>query len=82
MQDSAIRILCVEDEPDLREDLVDVLQECGYGVDAAHDGPTGFAMAQERRYDLILCDVLLPGITVTSSCRNCGRARAPAATRR
>lgn len=62
MQDSAIRILCVEDEPDLREDLVDVLQECGYGVDAAHDGPTGFAMAQERCYDLILCDVLLPGM--------------------
>lgn len=62
MPEGTVRILCVEDEPDLREDLVDVLCEAGYDVDAAADGPAGFAMAQAQRYDLILCDVLLPGM--------------------
>lgn len=62
MPEGTVRILCVEDEPDLREDLVDVLCEAGYDVDAAADGPTGFAIAQAQRYDLILCDLLLPGM--------------------
>lgn len=62
MPDAGARILCVEDEPDLRDDLVDVLQESGYDAVGAPDGPAGFAMAQEQHYDIILCDVLLPGM--------------------
>jgi two-component system response regulator RegX3 len=56
-----LRLLIVEDETAIRTGLVDVFVYHGYDVDFAVDGPTGFAMAQSGRYDLILLDVMLPG---------------------
>jgi DNA-binding response OmpR family regulator len=56
-----LRLLIVEDETAIRTGLVDVFVYHGYGVDVAVDGPTGLAMAQSGRYDLILLDVMLPG---------------------
>jgi two-component system response regulator RegX3 len=55
-----LRLLIVEDETAIRTGLVDVFVYHGYDVDFAVDGPTGFAMAQSGRYDLILLDVMLP----------------------
>jgi len=56
-----LRLLIVEDETAIRTGLVDVFLYHGYDVEFAVDGPTGLAMAQSGRYDLIVLDVMLPG---------------------
>lgn len=56
------RILVVEDEPAIREGLTDVLVYHGYDVDVAATGPEGLAKAQRRCFDLILLDLMLPGL--------------------
>ena len=61
MSDS-LKILIVEDEPAIREGLVDVLVYHGYDVDVASDGPTGLEKALGGTFDLILLDIMLPGI--------------------
>ncbi len=58
-----MRILVVEDEPDLRRGLVQLLQESGYAVDSAADGNEGLAKATTWPYDAILLDLMLPGRT-------------------
>jgi two-component system response regulator RegX3 len=57
-----IRILVVEDEEATREGLIDVLVFHGYDVDSAAEGPEGLDKALTGRYDLILLDIMLPGI--------------------
>ncbi len=54
-------ILCVEDEDDLRLDLVDELKEAGYAVIEARDGVQALARIDGTRPDLILCDINMPG---------------------
>ena len=54
-------ILCVEDEDDLRCDLVDELTEAGYAVIEARDGVQAAARIDEAQPDLILCDINMPG---------------------
>lgn len=56
-----IRILVVEDEPAIREGLLDVLVFHGYDVDWAADGDSGLKKSLSGRYELILLDVMLPG---------------------
>ncbi|MGB1310676.1 MAG: response regulator transcription factor [Leucothrix sp.] len=55
-------ILIVEDEPAIRTGLVDVFVYHGYTVDFAEHGETGLEMALSGAFDLILLDVMLPGI--------------------
>jgi two-component system OmpR family response regulator len=55
-----MRILVVEDEPDLLRSLVQALQEEGYAVDSAPDGETGLYNAETYDYDAIVLDVMLP----------------------
>jgi len=55
-----LRILCIEDEPDLREDLVGELRDSGCLARSAADGLEGLALALSERFDLVLCDVRLP----------------------
>ncbi|MEO0063121.1 MAG: hypothetical protein RLZZ08_1681 [Pseudomonadota bacterium] len=55
-----LEILCVEDEPDLREDLVSELRDLGHTVAAACDGVEGLALALSHRFDIILCDIRMP----------------------
>jgi two-component system response regulator RegX3 len=57
-----IRILVVEDEAAIREGLIDVLVFHGYEVDSAAEGPQGLEKALTGRFDLILLDIMLPGI--------------------
>jgi len=57
-----IRLLIVEDEAAIRTGLMDVLVYHGYDVDCAADGPTGLDMALGGRFDMILLDVMLPGM--------------------
>lgn len=56
-------ILCVEDEPDLLEDLTGELREAGYTVIEATDGTASLNAIAAGGVDLILCDVQLPGMT-------------------
>jgi DNA-binding response OmpR family regulator len=55
------RILLVEDEPSLVLTLVDRLRSEGYDVESAQDGETGYQLALEGSFDLVLLDVALPG---------------------
>lgn len=62
-------ILVVEDELVLRETLAYNLENQGYEVHTAEDGPTGVDLAHEVRPDLILLDIMLPGIDGFEVCR-------------
>jgi two-component system OmpR family response regulator len=55
-----MRLLVVEDEPDLLRVLVAALEEEGYAVDAAADGEEGLFKARSWDYDAIVLDVMLP----------------------
>ncbi|MBI5772728.1 MAG: response regulator transcription factor [Verrucomicrobia bacterium] len=55
-----MRILVVEDEPDLLRGLAKSLREEGYAVDTSADGEEGLYKAENWDYDAILLDVMLP----------------------
>jgi two-component system OmpR family response regulator len=55
-----MRILVVEDEPDLLHGLTRSLREEGYAVDTAQDGEDGLFKAENVNYDAIILDVMLP----------------------
>jgi len=55
-----MRILIVEDEPDLLAGLAQALREEGYAVDTANDGEDGVFKAENYAYDAIVLDVMLP----------------------
>lgn len=57
-----MRILVIEDEPKLANYLRKGLTESGYVVDVASDGIDGAHLAVHGNYDLVLLDVMLPGI--------------------
>lgn len=57
-----MRILVIEDEARLADYLRKGLSESGYVVDVAHDGIDGRHLALEGEYDLVLLDVMLPGV--------------------
>jgi two-component system, OmpR family, response regulator len=55
-----MRILIVEDEPDLLAGLAQALREEGYAVDTAKDGEDGAFKAENYEYDAVILDVMLP----------------------
>lgn len=55
-----VKVLVIEDEIDLREDLVDELQEKGYQTIEAENGREGLQALLALRPDLILCDRKMP----------------------
>lgn len=55
-----MRILIVEDEPDLLRSLARALREEGYAVDTAADGEDGLFKAESADYDAVVLDVMLP----------------------
>ncbi len=55
-----MRLLIVEDEPDLRRALVQALREEGYAVDAADNGEEGLFNALNTNYDAVVLDIMLP----------------------
>jgi DNA-binding response OmpR family regulator len=63
-----IRILIVEDEEAIRTGLIDVLVFHGYETDSAATGPEGLQKALTGRFDLILLDVMLPGMDGYAIC--------------
>ncbi|HBJ82739.1 MAG TPA: DNA-binding response regulator [Verrucomicrobiales bacterium] len=57
-----MRILLVEDSAPLRKPVVKALRASGYAVDATGDGAEGWLMAQDHDYDVIILDIMLPGM--------------------
>lgn len=57
-----MRVLVVEDDPDLRRLLEQALREEGYAVDAAPDGRIGLYDATTWDYDALILDLMLPGL--------------------
>ena len=55
-----MRVLVVEDEPDLLEAVAQAVRESGYAVDTAPDGEQGLFKAQGGQYDAIVLDLMLP----------------------
>jgi DNA-binding response OmpR family regulator len=68
-------ILVVEDERRLAQVVRKVLEEEGHTVDIAHDGEEGLAMAMEGSHDVIVLDILLPGIEGVEVCRTLRTSR-------
>ena len=63
------RILLVEDDPTIREMTQLALQRDGFAVDTAGDGATGLSAFRSQAPDLVLLDVMLPGVDGVSVCR-------------
>ena len=71
-----MRVLVVEDEPDLRRQISRGLAEAGYSVDEAPDGEEGGFLGDTEPYDAVVLDLGLPkvdGITVLNHWRQTGR---------
>ena len=71
-----MNILVIEDEPKAAAFLRQGLAEAGFVVDTAHDGDAGLRAAREGDYDLVICDVMLPGrdgMSVIGELRRAGR---------
>jgi two-component system, OmpR family, response regulator RegX3 len=62
------RILVVEDEPAISDAVSYALREAGYEVDAVDDGADAIEQARTRRYDLMVLDLLLPGLPGIDVC--------------
>jgi two-component system, OmpR family, response regulator len=57
-----VRVLVIEDEPDLRRALVQSLREEGYAADQAADGAEGLFKATGCDYEAVVLDLMLPGM--------------------
>ena len=63
------RVLVVEDEESISEPLAYMLRKEGFEVSVADDGPTGLAVFDRDGADLVLLDLMLPGLSGTEVCR-------------
>ncbi|MES2508197.1 MAG: response regulator transcription factor [Verrucomicrobiota bacterium] len=57
-----MRILFVEDAASIRKPVTKALKASGFAVDATGDGTEGWQMAQDHDYDVIILDIMLPGM--------------------
>jgi two-component system alkaline phosphatase synthesis response regulator PhoP len=64
------RILLVEDAPDVQTIVADLLRGHGHEVVVSGDGHEGLRIATDQRFDLIILDVMLPGISGFDLCRS------------
>ncbi|MCR4587736.1 MAG: response regulator transcription factor [Lachnospiraceae bacterium] len=58
-----MRVLIVEDEKEIADGITGILKDEGYVIDAVYDGEEGLSYILSGVYDLILLDVMLPGIS-------------------
>lgn len=65
-----MQLLIVEDNKDILTNLADYLGLKGYVVDCAEDGLTGLHLAATQHYDLIILDVMLPGMNGYTLCEH------------
>lgn len=75
-----MRLLVIEDNPDILANLIDYLNLKGHIVDSARDGLSGLHRAATEAFDLIILDLMLPGIDGITLCqrlRNDGKVQTP-----
>ncbi|BBF93524.1 response regulator transcription factor [Blastochloris tepida] len=71
-----MRLLVIEDDPDLNRQLAAALEAAGYAVDRAYDGEEGRFLGDTETYDAVVLDLGLPkmdGISVLEAWRQAGR---------
>jgi DNA-binding response OmpR family regulator len=71
----ARHILIIEGNRDLAGLLKEHLQDLGYGTELAHDGVSGLTRAEASRYDLVILDLMLPGLDGMEICRHLRRKK-------
>jgi two-component system, OmpR family, response regulator MtrA len=70
------RLLLVEDDPSVRETASLVLERAGFDVVCAGDGVTALELLEQRSFDLVVLDVMLPGMSGFEVCRQLRRETA------
>ena len=60
-----MKILIIDDERAIRNSLKEILGDEGYEVDIAEDGPSALAKVDKERFDVIFCDIKMPGMDGT-----------------
>jgi len=63
-----MHLLLIEDNPDLLENLSDFLEAHGHSVDLAYNGLSGLRMSLDGEYDVIILDLMLPGMDGLEVC--------------
>src|SRR6516164_9655297 len=78
ISETTLRVLIIEDERRLAENIARSMREsAGYAVDVTTDGEDGLFMAESNPYDLVLLDLMLPGmdgLSLLSRFRKTGKA--------
>jgi two-component system, OmpR family, copper resistance phosphate regulon response regulator CusR len=74
-----MRMLLIEDERKVADVIVRGLRAERYAVDVAHDGDTGWHMASSCDYDVVVLDLMLPGLSGTEVLRRLRRQQSQAA---
>jgi DNA-binding response OmpR family regulator len=69
MEAAVPQLLMIDDEPGIRRLVSRTLTSAGFGVDCAVDGPSGLAQARTGHYELVLLDLMLPGMDGVSVLR-------------
>ena len=64
-----MKILLVEDEPKVAAFIVQGLEESGYEVKLAYDGMLGLRFATKDPFDLMIFDVIIPGMNGLELCK-------------
>jgi DNA-binding response OmpR family regulator len=69
LDDVSARVLVVEDDATVAEVVRSYMTHAGFDVDQAADGPTALAVATRTRPDLVVLDLMLPGLSGLEVCR-------------
>lgn len=62
MEDKKIRVLCVEDEQDIRDTMAEILRDEGFEVFEADNGKKGFESYMQNKPDVIVSDIMMPEV--------------------
>jgi signal transduction histidine kinase/CheY-like chemotaxis protein len=73
----APRVLVVEDEPTVGGLIADVLRDEGMRVDVLRDGESALDRAEQEEYDLVICDLKMPGMDGQKFFQSLGKRRNP-----
>jgi CheY-like chemotaxis protein len=76
MQPAISTILVVDDDVDTCRNLADILNDLGYHVDTANDGPAALELLRQRPYDVALLDYKMPGMDGLTLYREIKKLRA------
>lgn len=63
MSEAKLKILCIDDEAEIRRDIAEELQDAGYLTIEAADGNEGLAAITRQNPDLVVCDITMPVMT-------------------